>query len=394
MNRAQEYFSFTPKLKNFFISGMCIGFISFAAGLYFSPERAWLNFVLNNFYFVSMALAGAFIVALNGVTNSSWGAPYRRIAEAMTKYLPVGFIMMLVLFFGIHSIYEWSHADIIAKDTLLQKKVPYLNTSFFMIRMVIYFVLWISITKVMNAISDRRDQGGSLENTGKLVKWSAIFLVVFGFSYSMASYDWLMSLEPHWFSTIFAIYTFSGLFVSGIALITLVAILLQNMGYLKGVITEDHYHDLGKFLFGFSTFWAYIWFSQYMLIWYSNIPEETAYYYLREHHTWDWLFYFNLVINWLVPFFALMTRDSKRSKFILMRVSIVLLVGHWLDLYLMAAPKVLEHAHIHPSINWIEVGMAIGFVCLFGFVFAKSMSKRSLVQKNDPYLEEGIHLHQ
>jgi len=222
-----------------------------------------------------------------------------------------------------------------------------------------------------------------------------LFLIFFAYSYSFFSFDMIMSLEPHWFSTIFGIYTFSGLFVNILAVSTLTIILLKEQGYLAHEINENHYHDLGKLLFGFSTFWAYIWFSQYVLIWYANIPEETVYFYLREHNTWDWLFYANLFINWLIPFFALMTRESKRRSFILKRVCIVLIIGHWLDLYVMIAPPIFKHAHVeNPMIDWIEIGMALGFGALFILVLSRRLSKRKLIPANDLYLEEGIYLEQ
>ena len=227
----------------------------------------------------------------------------------------------------------------------------------------------------------------------KISAASALTLIVFGLTYSIASFDWIMSLEPHWFSTIFAMYTFSGLFVNGVAFICLILILLKEQGYFP-MVNENHFHDLGKWLFGFTTFWAYIWFSQYLLIWYSNIPEETMYYIIREKGGWDWLFYFNLIINWLIPFFALMTRNSKRSPFILKRVCILLLVGHWLDIYVMVTPNVFKHAGLSASIGLVEIGAALGYAGLFVLVFGKTLSKNLLYPKKDPCFEEGVHLHQ
>ncbi len=395
MEIKEEKFIFKPELKNLMITGVVVGALCTIFGFVTESQRAWVNYLINFYYFVSLGLSGAVIVAIASLTNASWAAPFKRIPEAFTKFLPIGFLLGLGLIVGIHSIYEWSHADIVAKDELLQLKQAFLNTKFYIVRLFIFFGVWIFTTKMLTKLSYKQDKKLNDSITGQIVKWSAIFLVTFGFSYSLASFDWIMSVKPHWFSTIFGVYTFSGMFVNGFAVITFTLIWLQERGYLADIITEDIYHDLGKFLFGFATFWAYIWLSQFLLIWYSNIPEETMYYTTRYHHTWDWLFIFNFAINWFIPFLALMTRKSKRSKFVLKRVAVLLIIGHWLDIYLMVAPDVYEHAHItNPSIGLIEIGMSIGFGSLFFIVVANALSKQSLVAVNDPYIEEGIHLHQ
>jgi hypothetical protein len=374
---------------------MLAGIGCFVWGFMASPERAWINYLVDAFYFVSLGLGGGLILGITSVTSSSWATPYKRIPEALTKFLPYGFLIMLGLFFGIHTLYEWSHHSVVEADPILKGKAIYLNSSFFMIRIVVFFILWIIVTKVMTTLSNRQDQTNDPKITAKLVKWGAVFLIIFGFSYSLASFDWLMSVKPHWFSTIYGVYMFSGLFVNVLAVITFMVIYLQKRGHLIGVVTEDHLHDLGKLIFGFTTFWAYIWISQYLLIWYSNIPEETVYFVSREQHSWDWLFYFNLAINWVIPFFALMSRNSKRSSFILYRVCILLIVGRWLDLYLAVAPDVYEHAgQTNAQIGIIEVGMALGFGCLFTLVVGRALGKSNIVAKNDPFLEEGIHLQQ
>jgi len=388
-------FQLKSKTNSLLLVGFLVAIVCFAIGLFKAPERTWVNYLINNFYFVSMALSGGFILSIAYAANGNWSAPFKRILEAMTAYLPVGLVLTLGLYFGLHTLYEWTHHDVVMADPILSSKTYWLNIPGYMLRIVIFFVPWILFTKALRYFSRKQDQTGSLNETKSLIKTAVLFLIFFAFSFSLASFDWIMSLEPHWFSTIFGVYTFSGLFTAGLAFVILTTIFLESKGYLKGAITEDNYHDLGKLLFGFSTFWAYIWFSQYLLIWYSNIPEETIYYYIREKHTWDWLFYLNLAINWIVPFFALMTRDSKRSRFILGRVCIVVLIGHWLDLYLMVAPNVYKHAGItNPSIGVIEVLMALGVGCLFTWVVARALGKAPLLAKNDPYLEEAHNLHQ
>lgn len=389
-------FNMSAKMQKTCYVSIVIGILCFVLGLYLAPERTWINYLVNTFYFVSLALGGIFFVALQNLTNAGWARSLVRIPEAFGKFLPVGLILSLGLIFGMHTLYEWTHLDVVAKDHLLQHKTPYLNTTFFMIRMIIVFVLWIVFSKILVTLSHKRDESGDSEAIqGNLSKYSAIFMIVLAGGYSIFSFDLVMSVEPHWFSTIFAMYTFSGMFVGALAVMIIALIIMQNMGYLNNIVNENHYHDLGKLLFAFTSFWAYIWFSQYMLIWYANIPEETQYYYLREKHTWDWLFYINFAINWLVPFFALMSRGSKREKFVLLRVAVVILIGRWLDIYLMVAPNVFKHANItNLQISWLEVGMAIGFAGLFVIIFVKGLKRAPLVPKNDPYLEESIHFNQ
>lgn len=388
-------FEFTKDVQRKLVLGVLVGIACFVWAFLSSPERAWTNYLLNSFYFVSLALAGGVFVAIHNIVKASWITSVKKISEGLLSFLPVGLLLMMGLFFGIHTIYEWSHHAVVESDPLLMAKAPYLNTPFFMLRMFVYFCFWIFVSKLMLKASDRFSKNGGEKESVKLLKWSVIFLISFAYTYCFASFDWLMSLRPHWFSTIFGVYNFAGMFVNGIAVVTFIAIFLSKRGYLGDALTEDHLHDLGKYLFGFSTFWAYIWISQYLLIWYSNIPEETTYFLARESNTWDWLFYFNLVINWAVPFIVLMFRHTKRSTFVLYRVAILLMIGRWLDLYLMVSPDVFEHSGNHnPQIGLIEVGMAIGFASLFALVISRTFKKKELVAYDDPYYEEGRHLHQ
>jgi len=369
---------------------MLLGLITLGLTFYLDPIRAWTNFLINNFYFMSLGLSGVLILALLYICKGAWASVLKRIPEAMMACLPVAFVLMLLLGFGIHSLYHWSHADAVAHDALLQHKEPYLNVTFFMIRMVFYFVVWIAFARLFRRVSLRQDAGLDLPFYYRNTRYSSLFIVFFALTFSFASYDWLMSLEPHWFSTIFSIYTFSSLFVHGIAAMTLVVILLMERGYLKGFVNENHLHDLGKLLLAFTTFWAYIWFSQYMLIWYANIPEETSYFILRTDPDWIWLFWLNLAINWGIPFVILLPRVSKRSPAILKRVCITLLIGYWLDLYLRVAPGVGTERQI----GLIEIFIALGYAALFFWITGRALAKAPLIARNDPYLQESLHLHQ
>jgi len=261
--------------------------------------------------------------------------------------------------------------------------------------MVVILLLWNGMSIILKRFSERMDTPDGNKTAKGAVGFSAICLILFSLTLCIGAFDWMMSTEPHWFSTIYGVGVFSGTFVSGMAFITLAVIKLQDWGYLKGAVTDDHLHDLGKWMFGMSVFWAYIWVSQYILIWYANIPEETEYYVLR-HHEWNFVFFANLFINFFVPFFALMTRKAKRNRKVLTTVACILLVGHFVDIYLMVAPKVFEH-HGITSIQGggaLQLLQLIGGLGFFVFITGTALSKRKLLVNNDPTFDEGVHLHQ
>ncbi len=386
------------KLNNLFISMILIGLVGIAGAFYTLPIKAWINILTANFLFLSIGMFGFFMLALTNIVAASFATPYRKILEAFAGTVPYFSLLMLVtILIGSHSLYEWTHTEVMLNDKILVQKMAWLNLPFFTIRMIIYLGLWSFMSHFL--IRKFREQEKFPERAAqiqqKLVGVSAFFMVIFAITFCLASFDWIMSLEPHWFSTIFGVFTFSGLVVSGLASLILVIIHLQNHGYMKLAINENHYHDLGKLLFGFCTFWAYIWYSQYLLIWYANIPEEGEYYVLREHFGWSWLFWLNIILSWALPFLALLPRSFKRNIVVLQRVSIIVLVGQWLNLYMMVAPKVMEHHGVmDPSISWPELLINIGYVGLFLFILFKRLELTSLVAKHSPYLEEGLAMQQ
>lgn len=386
-------FQLRDRYKKPAFAAMAVGAAALIAGLFLDPQRAWANFLINNFYYLSLGLAALFFMAIHFLAGSGWWTVLRRIPEAMSAILPVTAVLMLLIgvsmIGGMHGLYHWTDAEAVAHDKVLAAKQAYLNVPFFFARMAGIFGIWILFARLFRKNSTNEDTAVNLGPHKNLVRTSALFVPVFALTFSVASVDWLMSLEPHWFSTIFSVYAFAGLFLHGIAVLTLMAVLLRERGYLAGFINEDHLHDLGKLVFAFSTFWAYIWVSQYMLIWYSNIPEETAYYIVRTDPDWSWLFLLNLALNWLIPFVILMPRASKRNPAVLKRVCITLLVGHWLDLYLMVMPNTVGKRWIGP----LEVLVALGYGALFFYVVGKALGRAPLVPKNDPYLQESLHYH-
>lgn len=318
---------------------MFLGVVTFAFMLMRDQDRAWHGYLVGYFYFFTIAIGGMFFTALQHVSNAGWSVNVRRICESFTSFLPVAFVGGLVLLFGAHSLYHWMDAKEVAADHLLSHKQAYLNPTFFVIRMVVFFALWLWFAKVIVGFSTKQDTNGEESYTRRAVPWSIAFLIVFALSFSLYTVDLLMSLQPHWFSTIFGIYAFAGLFQSTIATMLLIVIYCIRKGLLTGYVNENHLHDLGKFLFAFTVFWAYIAYSQYMLIWYANLPEETTFFLTRTNGDWTMVSGALLLFKFVVPFLALLPRWAKRSQPHLVAVSILILVMQYVDLYWLVFPN-------------------------------------------------------
>ena len=394
MSTETKNFEFSGGIKKVSLGLMLVGIFAFTMSFFLDKYVGWVDFYVMALYFTTISLSGIYWLSLTGVIQASWMTPYKRVVESMTSFLPISFMMFIGMCFGLHKIYEWTHKDIVMSDPILRGKVAWLNEPRFIGTMIVMFLLWIGISAIFKRFSERMDGQNGVAAANNLVGFSAISLVVFAFTVSIFAFDWIMSVEPHWFSTIFGVYIFAGIATSGLAFITISVIKLKDWGYFGDAVNENHLHDLGKWMFGMSVFWAYIWVSQYILIWYANIPEETEYYVLRHHH-WNALFIFNFCINFGLPFFVLMTRKAKRSPKVLMFVAFAILIGHYIDMYVMLAPKVFEHHNLHISGNGIlQVLQVLGGFGLFIFIVGRSLSKRNLMAVKDPTFSEGSHLHQ
>ncbi|QMU27202.1 quinol:cytochrome C oxidoreductase [Adhaeribacter radiodurans] len=359
-------------------------------------NRLFANLWLNNVYFTGIAVIGLFFTAVQYVSYAGWSVLIKRVLEAFGYYLPVGAIVMLVVFLiGQHQLFHWTDHTLYEEgnpnyDPIIAGKASFLNIPFYLIRMVGYFALWIIFFIWMRKQSVAEDLEGGLDYYNKSIRIGAMFLVVFGVTSSLSAWDWVLSIDTHWFSTMFGWYVFASWFVSGLAATTLAVIVLKQNGYLQ-MVNANHLHDLGKFVFAFSIFWTYVWFSQFMLIWYANIPEESIYFMERlggykDHYTW--IFFVNLIVNFVFPFLVLMTRDAKRQIIMLKLVCIALLFGHWLDFYLMIMPGTMRG---ESGFGFIELGAALLFLGIFLVTFTRGLSKASLVPINHPFLEESIH---
>lgn len=384
----ENHFTIPKNLKLASIALMAIGAAVIAWSFFFYPERAWANLLLNNYYFLSLALGASFFLAIQYITQSGWSAMFKRIPEAMMAYIPYAGIVMLLLYFGMHQLYHWSDAEVMANDALLAKKAPYLNVPFFFIRMVIFFIVWTVMTQLLRKASLAEDKNGGLLYFEKSEFLSKVHIFILALTFTMASFDWIMSIEAHWFSTIFSVKNFVAAFYHGSVVIVLIAILLHEKGYYKD-LNESHLLDFSRYIFILAIIWGYITFSQFMLIWYGNIPEETEYYAHRWEHGFKIIFYSNFIINWFIPFVLLLSQAINKNIRIVKAVCFLLIIGQYIDLYDQIFPAVIHHAQF----GIIEIGFFLGFGGLFTFIVTKALAAVPLIPMNHPYLEESIYHH-
>ena len=354
-------------------------------------ERLWSNMLIGSFFLVTLALGGVLYIAISYVVGAGWNTAFRRVPEAMAGVLPLAGVTLFIVL-AIHTKqYGWHHHGEGDAGTFAFKEF-WLTSKFWIIRAAVIIGLWILFAKWIVGISRRQDVTGNEKLTTSNVRISALFLVVFGLSFSVATWDWIMALDPMWFSTVWATYHFSGLFQATLAVIIIFSLILRrNRGPLENTFNDEHLHDLGKLMIGFSCFWMYIWFCQYMLIWYSNIPEETAYFIPRTHTSWGPVMILNLTLNWGIPFLVLLPRPAKRSSGIMMKVAVVVLIGRWVDLYTMVFPSTLKVNY--PLFGIWEIASICFFASLFGLCFAWAFAAAKPVPQHDPYLPESSHYH-
>jgi hypothetical protein len=383
-------FDTSSTLKVLILALIGIGLISFGLGLFLDEGRTWTSYLVSFFYFSCLGLGGLFFSAIQHLTKAGWSTSIRRYAEAMTSFIPFILVGGLILLLGSKVLFPWTHEDVINSSALIKAKTAYLNIPFMATRIVICSLGWFAFKWFIVGNSLSQDQSGDHQLTIKNVGLSIAFVLFFAFSFSFFSVDLLMSLLPTWYSTIFGIYCFAGLFQSTFAVLALMIIFIKRAGLVKGYVTVEHQHDIVKFMKGFTVFWAYIAFSQFMLIWYANIPEETEYYIMRSQNGWLAISFLLLIFRFIVPFIALLPRGLKRNENHVIAVSVLILVMQYVDIFWMVYPNFNDGLI---KFGLLEIGLFLGFLGLFLLGVTSFFKKYSMVALKDPRLHEAINHH-
>lgn len=360
-------------------------------------NKPWAAIYVAAFFFMMIALGALAFYAIQYAAQAGWSPVLFRVMEGITAYLPVGtailFVLLCLSAFHFNHIFHWMDADLINPDSekfdkLIAGKSGFLNTTFFLIRALIFMGGWNLYRWISRKYSLKLDETNDPAYFKKLFKYSAGFLVFFIVTESMMSWDWIMSFDPHWFSTLFGWYVFAGMMVCAITVIAMVTMVLKSQGYLE-FVNDSHIHDLAKFMFGFSIFWTYLWFSQFMLIWYSNIPEEVTYFVTRIED-FNLLFFGMVVMNFIFPVLILMNSDYKRVNLFVIMAGIIILTGHYIDVYVMVMPATVGTSW---SFGLAELGALCFFFGLFVYVVFNALTKAPLLAKANPFLKESKQFH-
>lgn len=402
MASIREQFEIPKGLKTWSMGLIGVGLLAFIIGFVtkgLSKDEHevavfWGTVMYNSIYFLLVCNASMFFIGVTTLAMGGWQTSFRRVTEAISAAVPVygviaGALLLFLVFGHQHHIYHWLTPG---NDEILLEKAGFLNPTFFTIWTVLSIGLWILLGKKMRSLSREADEKPMNVEDGKKfvlrnIVWAAAFVVWFGLTVgSTVPWLWLMSIDAHWYSTMFSWYTFASSFVAGMSLIALWVIYLKNKGYLE-YVNHEHLHDIGKFMFAFSIFWTYLWFSQYMLIWYANIPEETVYFKARVQGPYKGIFFMNLIINFICPLLILMKKSSKRNYTLMTFMAILILFGHWMDFYQMVMPSISKD---HVTFGWLDFGILTLFVGLLIYLVGKNLTKASLVPKNHPFLKESI----
>lgn len=404
----KDSFEISKRYRTWSLGLIAIGIVSLIFGYIFygassdvhDKTRFWAALLQNSVYFLLVLNACAFFVAATTLAWGGWQVAFQRVPEALAAAVPVvggiALIVLLAVVFGgphMSHLYHWTDTDAVAHDEILKGKAGFLNVKFFVIWTVLTIGLWSVLGYKLRQLSletDRNPNRTVEESRNYIFRstvWSAVFIVWFALTVmSVTPWLWLMSIDAHWYSTMYSWFTFASTWQSGIALIILFVVYLKNRGYLS-FANEEHLHDLGKFLFAFSIFWAYLWFSQFMLIWYANIPEETVYYQNRIRGAYSGIFWFSFLINFLSPLLILMKKNTKRNYATITIMSLTIVFGQWLNFHQMVFASVSRE---HVVLNLFDFGIALGFIGAIMLVTGRTLAKYPLEPKNHPFIKESI----
>lgn len=356
------------------------------AGFYADPTRTAFNNIITFMFLASVGVGSLFLVALEYIAGAVWSTPIRRVSEYLAFLIPATALLATPLFFNLHEVFHWTHTEAVEADAILRGKSPYLNVPFFVIRFVLTFAVLILFYFMIIRNSQKQDLTGDQSLTKKNIIISAVFMPVFAITISFLSIDWIMSLEPHWFSTIFGVYYFSGTTLAALASGTLAVILLYEHGYFGKLLRSDHFYSLGALMFAFTNFWAYIAFSQYLLIWYANLPKETFWMTNRWEGGWQFLSLALIFVRFVVPYVGLLAQQAKMNPKRLKVMSLWILFAHYVDLYWLVMPSHYESF----IFSWFELGFPLLGVGIALILFVARFKKGNLIPIGDPKLKRGI----
>jgi len=394
-------FKLSSKVRNILFGMIGIGVLSFFAGYFIlshEPARhghsnpAWSALLVAVALIIGVSLCGMFFTAVSHITGSHWSITVRRLTENYGRFMPFVLILLVLVFVGIHDLYEWSHHEVVEHDKLIKHKSGWLKAPFFMGRLAFFAIVWSVFGYFFYKRSVAQDTDKDVAHTKFNAKLSGAFIIVFALTLSITSFDLLMSLTPHWFSTIFGIYIFGGAYQTALASFVIFIYFLKKSGYLGNYVNENHIHDIGKFMLGFTVFWAYIGFSQFMLIWYANLPEETFWYEMRLTGGWTSITVLLPFLKFVIPFLLLLNRPNKRDVDFLAKVSVWIICMEILELFWIVFPGNFEYFSLMSLV--ITFGVSLGVIGLFGFVILKGLESAKLIPIGDPRLEESLHHHQ
>ncbi len=375
-------------VRNVLVATTVVGWGACLAGYLQDHDQFSRSYLVAFLATIFMALGGMLFVMIQHLTNSAWSVTVRRFMESLMMSLPVGAILFIPIALNVHSLYVWSLPGGVAHFS--GGKASYLNERFFVIRAFIYFLIWTALSWRLWAISRKQDETKSASLCYSAAKVSAPGVFFLFITATLAAFDWNMSINPHWYSTIYGVYCITGGAWGFFACLILICMRLRANGILTHSITVEHYHDLGKWQFALTAFWAYIAFSQYMLIWYANMPEETIYYKVRMEGTWRLLTLALPLIHFIFPFFLLIARPAKRTLSILSFISVYVLIVHYLDVYWMIMPN---YAKSGIQFHWMDLAALVAVVGTFGFFFWQRLKDAPIVPEGDPRLAKSLRFH-
>lgn len=378
-------------MKMLFGIGIVALIVSIAFGLGEANRGQFLfSYLVAYMFTLSIALGALLFVLIQHVTRAGWSVVVRRLAENMMASMPLMAILFLPIAIGYHDLYHHWAGEAAADDSLVRGKAAYLNPTFFFIRAGIYFAIWITLSRFFYKNSLKQDRTGDPALTLRMSRIAAPSILLMALSLTFAAFDWIMTLDPHWFSTIFGLTYFAGSMVALLAVLGLYCMWLRGRGYLGEAINVEHYHDIGKLLFAFMVFWTYVNFAQYFLIWYANLPEETHWFLLRAHGSWEMVGTVLILGHFFLPFVFMMSRHMKRNTKTLAAAAMFLLVMHWLDMQFLIMPMYEGHAEPGFHLHWLDATTMIAVLGLFFGLTLRNTMRAPLLPERDPRLEESL----